>query len=166
MAYEFRTKRRVEFAETDMAGIIHFTSLFRYMEETEHAFFRSLGLSIVTRHKGQKIGWPRVATSCEFFRPVVFEDEVDIHLCVSRKGKSSLTYSFAFYKDDTFIARGQSTSVCCAQGGPRSLRRIPIPPFISKKIEAAPFAGDPAPRPGPRRKQTKRLMQPGRKNSK
>ena len=49
MAYEFRTKRRVEFADTDMAGIIHFTSLFRYMEETEHAFFRSLAWSIIGR---------------------------------------------------------------------------------------------------------------------
>ena len=156
MAYEFRITKRVEFAETDTAGIIHFTTLFRYMEEAEHAFFRSLGLSVVARYKGQKIGWPRVATSCEFFRPAVFEDEVDVHLWVSKKGKTSLTHSFAFYKEDALIARGQSTSVCCAQRGSRSLRRIPIPPFISKKIEAAPFAAAPAPKPKAGRKQTKR----------
>ena len=39
MAY----KRRVEFAETDMAGQVHFSNFFRYMEAAEHAFFRSLG---------------------------------------------------------------------------------------------------------------------------
>ena len=49
MPYEFKMIHRVEFADTDMAGIIHFASYFRYMEVTEHAFFRSLGFSIYTR---------------------------------------------------------------------------------------------------------------------
>ena len=48
MAYEFKAIRRVEFADTDMAGIMHYSNFFRFMETAEHAFFRSLGLSIVT----------------------------------------------------------------------------------------------------------------------
>ena len=47
MAYEFKAIRRVEFAETDMAGIVHYSNFFRYMETAEHGFFRSLGLSVV-----------------------------------------------------------------------------------------------------------------------
>jgi len=49
MPYEFKLTRRVEFAETDMAGIMHYSNYFRFMETAEHAFFRSLGLSIVTK---------------------------------------------------------------------------------------------------------------------
>jgi YbgC/YbaW family acyl-CoA thioester hydrolase len=45
---------RVEFTDTDMAGIVHFSSFFRYMEVTEHAFFRSLGFSIVMQHEGSQ----------------------------------------------------------------------------------------------------------------
>ena len=41
--FEFKLTRRIEFAETDMAGIVHFANFFRMMEATEHAFFRSLG---------------------------------------------------------------------------------------------------------------------------
>ena len=46
MAHEYRYRRRVEFSETDLAGIVHFSNYFRYMEAAEHEFFRSLGLSI------------------------------------------------------------------------------------------------------------------------
>ena len=130
----------MEFADTDMAGIIHFTSLFRYMEEAEHAFFRSLGLSVVLREKGQSITWPRVAASCEFFQPVRFEDEVEVHLWVSRKGTTSLTHTVAFHKDGHLIARGRITTVCCVHGAERKLKRIPIPDFIHEKIDVAPLA--------------------------
>ena len=46
MPYEFRCRQRVEFADTDMAGIVHFSNFFRYMERAEHEFLRSLGLSV------------------------------------------------------------------------------------------------------------------------
>ena len=42
----FRYARRVQFGETDMAGIVHFSWMFRYMEEAEHALWRAAGLSI------------------------------------------------------------------------------------------------------------------------
>ena len=55
---EYRLKRRVQFYETDMAGIVHFSWFFRYMEEAEHALWRAAGLSIAPPDSA--IGWPRV----------------------------------------------------------------------------------------------------------
>ena len=64
MLAQFISTRRVEFADTDMAGIIHFANYYRYMEEAEHSFFRSLGLSIMQpQPDGSVIGWPRVSAS-------------------------------------------------------------------------------------------------------
>ena len=40
MATPFRVTRRVEFHETDMAGIVHFSNFFRYMEFAEVEFLR------------------------------------------------------------------------------------------------------------------------------
>ena len=156
MAYEFKTRRLVEFADTDMAGITHFSSFFRYMEETEHAFFRSLGLSIVFEEKGRTVSWPRVASSCEFFSPVRFEDEIDVHLWISRKGRTSLTHTLTFYKNGTLIARGKMTAVCCTRNKNGTLRRIPIPAFIGKKIEPAPFAEPFPKKEEPSRKQPRK----------
>ena len=46
MSNEFSVTHFVQFSETDMAGIVHFSNFFRWMEEVEHAYFRSLGLSV------------------------------------------------------------------------------------------------------------------------
>jgi acyl-CoA thioesterase FadM len=51
--------RRVQFAETDLAGIVHFSWYFRYIEEAEHALWRAAGLSISPPRA--EMGWPRVA---------------------------------------------------------------------------------------------------------
>ena len=44
-----RTSRRVEFCDTDMAGIVHFANFFRWMESAEVEFLRSLGLSVAVQ---------------------------------------------------------------------------------------------------------------------
>ena len=72
MAYEFKLIRRIEFSETDMAGIVHFSNFFRMMESAEHAFFRSLGFSV--HPEGGTTGWPRVSATCDYLRPLRFED--------------------------------------------------------------------------------------------
>src|SRR6266404_4217980 len=98
MAYEFKVVRRVEFSETDMAGIVHFSNFFRYMETAECGFFRSLGFSIVTQGVEPPVGWPRVHAECDYKQPLRFEDEVEIQMLVSRKRAKSLSYAFRFRK--------------------------------------------------------------------
>ena len=58
MSVSFVYRKRVEFADTDMAGIVHFSRFFVYMEMAEHAFWRSLGLSVHGTLDGRIIGWP------------------------------------------------------------------------------------------------------------
>jgi acyl-CoA thioester hydrolase len=38
MASEFHATRRIEFPDTDMAGIVHFSRFFVFMEAAEHEF--------------------------------------------------------------------------------------------------------------------------------
>src|SRR5690606_37511976 len=71
----FTLRRRVEFRDTDAAGIVHFSVYFNYMEEAEHALLRSLGTSVVTSDAEGPISWPRVAAACEFRGALRFEDE-------------------------------------------------------------------------------------------
>ena len=131
MRTEYHTKRQIEFADTDMAGIVHFTRFFVFMESAEHEFLRSLGTSVATEWEGSKIGWPRLAASCEYLSPLRFEDEVDICLWVSKKGTKSLTYQFHFTRQGEDVARGQLITVCCITNPGEKLRAIPIPDFIA-----------------------------------
>ena len=78
MALVFHTTRRVEFADTDMAGIVHFANFFRYMEVTEHAFLRSLGLSVHMREGRRTLGLPRVSATCDYRVPLRYEERVTV----------------------------------------------------------------------------------------
>jgi YbgC/YbaW family acyl-CoA thioester hydrolase len=143
MPYEFKLVRRVEFSETDMAGIVHYSNFFRYMEAAESAFFRSLGLSIVTRQVSPTVGWPRVHAECDYKRPLRFEDEVEIHLLVSQKKSKALRYEFRFWKlggpAPQPIARGALTVVCVTLHRGR-MKAANIPRSIAAKIQVAPAA--------------------------
>jgi YbgC/YbaW family acyl-CoA thioester hydrolase len=143
MPYEFTLSHRVEFAETDMAGIVHFANYFRMMENAEHAFFRSLGFTVHGHEAGTTIGWPRVNTSCEFFKPLRFEEVVDIHLLVAEVRTRSIRYGFRFWKDEdgqrTEVARGNVTAVCTTVDKTTGkLRAVPIPDAIRAAITVAP----------------------------
>ncbi len=119
-----------------MAGIIHFSSFFQYMEEAEHAFLRSLGVSVVQKQPdGSTIGWPRVHAECSFEAPAYFEDMLTVRLTVTRKGAKSLTYAFEFFRDETRIARGQLKAACCICDPGQPLRAIEIPEELAAKIE-------------------------------
>jgi YbgC/YbaW family acyl-CoA thioester hydrolase len=139
MACEFKMIHRVEFADTDMAGIIHFSSYFRYMEVTEHAFFRSLGLSIMG---DPSVGWPRVHVECDFKHPLRFEEEVEVHLRVREKKEKALSYDFTFRRVHpepiTEVARGVLTVVCVTRDETGRMRAAQIPDYIAGRIEAAP----------------------------
>jgi YbgC/YbaW family acyl-CoA thioester hydrolase len=141
MPSEFKHTRRIEFAETDMAGIVHFANFFRMMESTEHEFFRSLGLSIHSHEDGATIGWPRVSASCDYSRPLRFEDEVEIHLIVAEVRSRSIRYQFIFRNaaDGSEVARGSVAAVCATMDkATGKLVARPIPERIRAKITTAP----------------------------
>ncbi len=134
---EFKTKRKVEFVDTDMEGIVHFARYLVYMETAEHEFLEALGVSVSMEHEGRKIGWPRVSVSCDYKAPARFGDVLDIHMRVLEKGTSSMTYAFDFLNDGREIAKGRVTSVCCALDDGK-IRPIPIPAIIADQIEVSP----------------------------
>ena len=139
MIHEFKLIRRVEFCETDMAGIMHFSNFFRFMESAEHAFYRSLGFSVTLAREGGFKGLPRVHASCDFSAPLRCEDEVEIHLLVREKKTKALTYDFIFRKAGNEVARGAITVVCVDfDPATRTMKSGPLPAIMADNIEVAP----------------------------
>ena len=123
----FLTKRRIEFGDTDLAGIVHFSQFFRFMESAECEFLRSRGLSVKLDWEGQAIGFPRVSASCDYIKPTTFEDVLDVAVSIDRIGTKSVTYAFEFTRGGDVIARGKVTSCCVSVGPNNKIEGIPIP---------------------------------------
>ena len=136
--HEFTTRRKIEFVDTDMGGIVHFSRYFVFAETAEHEFLEALGSNVLLELDGRTISWPRVSVSCDYKSPARFGDLLEIHLTVRRKGVRSITYGFEISVDGREVAVGESTSVCCELEPGREVRAIPIPDFIADKIEEAP----------------------------
>ncbi len=135
----FRVRRRVEFADTDMAGIVHFANFAKFMEAAEHAYLRACGFSVVTEWEGRRVTFPRVAVACDFSKPARFEEELEIEVRVERMGRTSVTYGLTFTRGADLIAKGSITAVMCVitEGG---LESMEVPPAWRERLLAGPGA--------------------------
>jgi YbgC/YbaW family acyl-CoA thioester hydrolase len=128
-------KRRVQFHETDAAGLVHFSCFFRYLEEAEHALWRAAGLSI--HPPGAEIRWPRLATSFEFHQPLRFEDEFEVRIRVAELGERTLRYACHLSRGRQRIATGSLTIVCVSKRKDGPMKAVPIPAAIASRFRAS-----------------------------
>jgi acyl-CoA thioesterase FadM len=131
----FTLTRRVEFHETDAAGLMHFSNFYRWMEVCEHEWFRALGLEIMTSGTdGYLRGWPRRDSSCAHLRPLRCGDVVRIVATAEVSGDSALAYSFRFEKDRagrwTEVAHGQMTTTHVRKDTAGRMEAEPMPAAI------------------------------------
>jgi YbgC/YbaW family acyl-CoA thioester hydrolase len=133
-------RRRVQFYETDAAGIVHFSTFFRYMEEAEHALWRENGISIFP--EAPTHGWPRVAASFDYRRPLRFEDEFEIHLQVAQLTTRSLRYACRIECRGELVAEG-SMAIACVQKQEGTMRAVPLPADIVERFSPPPASALP-----------------------
>lgn len=129
----FTLRRRVQFAETDMAGVLHFSNYFRLMEEVEHAFWRAHGRSVVIGEGADVVSWPRVAVRCEYRRPVHFEDELELRFYIREINRKSLSFEVEFIRGEEMVAATHAKAVCCRMRHGR-FESIEIPPEIRAEL--------------------------------
>jgi acyl-CoA thioester hydrolase len=132
VANEHSIRRRVQFYETDAAGIVHFSWFFRYMEDAEHALWRENGLSI--HPEISPIGWPRVGASCEFHRALKFEQEFDVTIRVTEITRRTMSYACDMTQDGRRIASGTLKIACVAKLPDGSMKSTEIPEDVARRF--------------------------------
>jgi acyl-CoA thioester hydrolase len=131
----FTITRRVEFGDTDMAGIMHFANFFRFMEVAETDFLHSLGMSVSWRADGTKWGFPRVSVSCDYQKPARFEDMLTIAVVVEKVGTKSVSYRFDFTNQHgEAVAVGRITTVFCHHSDAGRLESAELPAELRVKL--------------------------------
>ena len=126
-----------------MAGIVHFSNFFRYMEATETAFFESLGVPRVDEKDGVQYGWPRLESHCNYRSPLRFQDTVEIQLFIKRMTAKTLLFYFKFVKIEDnhrrLAATGELKTIYASWRPPaKGLTPLRMPKSITEKLEMAP----------------------------
>jgi acyl-CoA thioester hydrolase len=99
-------RRRVQWIDTDAAGIWHHSVVIRWAEEAEAELHRRLG--IIDETFGAT---PRVHTEFDFLGSLHFDDEVEITLQVSELGETSITYDIRVVADSKSVVAGRMVAV-------------------------------------------------------
>ena len=133
MSAELRFKRRVAFSETDAAGIVHFANYFRYFEDAEHALWREAGLSI---HPGESaIGWPRVSASCDYHRPLRFEQEFEVRIVIAEITARTIRYQGTIDCNGERVASATWKIACVNRLPDGGMKSTNIPADIRERLE-------------------------------
>src|SRR5262245_57405174 len=90
--------------------------------------WRAAGQSIAAHNA--EIGWPRVAASFEFRKPLRFEDEFEVHIRIAEKTRKTIRYSAELRKDGEVHATGSLTIICVRRQPGQPARARDIPPEI------------------------------------
>lgn len=115
---KFTNHRRVSMSDTDASGTVHLGAYIRMMEETEYAFLRSRGLSVVLTDAKGILGFPRLEASIDVAAPAQFDEEVQIELNLIEVDGKQIIYEFAIKSltgatESKDIATGRFRVVCC-----------------------------------------------------
>ena len=121
-------RRRIEWMDTDAAGIYHWTTVFRLAEAAEAALHSALGTLGTFGHM------PRVAVSASFQNQLRFHDPVEVELAVEAIGRSSLTYRLAIACEAGPAAEGSITVVLI---DPETRRSSPWPDDVRRQLASA-----------------------------
>ncbi len=86
--------RRIDWIDTDAAGVYHWTTVFRLVEAAEAALHERLGIRSLMFGRT-----PRVHVETSFQRELRFYDAVEVRFRVSAVGRTSLTYAFTLHRE-------------------------------------------------------------------
>jgi YbgC/YbaW family acyl-CoA thioester hydrolase len=134
VSLEFRYQRRVQFGETDLAGIVHFSWYFRYMEEAEHALWRAAGMSISPEQP--TVGWPRVAAAFDYKSPLRFEEEFAVGVRIGAVSRRTIRYAFTMRREAAVIGHGQITVACVTKSPEGRMSAVDLPPGLVDRLRS------------------------------
>ena len=110
----FSNTKVVRWVDTDASGMLHPSALVRMMEETEYAFLRSRGLSVVLTDGRGLMGFPRLSAEIELVEPVGFDTELNVEVFLMELDGKTITYKFLVSDCESLhVASGKFVVAVC-----------------------------------------------------
>jgi acyl-CoA thioesterase FadM len=121
--------RRIEWSDTDAAGVYHWSTVFRLVEAAEARLHDRLGIREYTFGRT-----PRVHVSCDFHRELAFFDAVRTELAVAEVGRSSVRYAFTLYPEGEEQPAADGEMVAVHVGEQPGGTSEPWPPELRERL--------------------------------
>src|SRR5690606_21009982 len=127
---------KVQWSDTDAAGIAFFGNYYQWMEEAFHHFFDTLGFNASDLYYREKIAFPLVEAHCRYHSPLYFGDKVTIYSAVAEASNRAFKLTHDFYKDNELVASGYTWRVWTDFSESRP-KAVSIPEFFKKALSSS-----------------------------
>ncbi|MFN2513283.1 MAG: acyl-CoA thioesterase [Pyrinomonadaceae bacterium] len=108
----FSTRIRVRFGDTDPAGLVYYPNIFHYFHIAMEEFFSNqCGVGYDQLVKAERIGFPTVNIQTEFRSPILYGDEIEIEVFVSRPSRTSAIFEYRVTRVSDGQLCAQSTQI-------------------------------------------------------
>lgn len=131
---EFEHHQTIRWCETDLTGTVHFANYVRYMEETEYAFLRSIGLSVILSDSRGSLGFPRLKAQLDVKRPARFGERILIRLRLQSNDGKQLCYEFSLSVEEEEIVVGRFDIAFCRFPVDSAPYAVLIPDWVLDKL--------------------------------
>ena len=125
---------RVRYSETDQMGFVYYGQYAAYFEVGRVETMRALGLSYASLEKDHGVFLPVVNAQMRFVRPAQYDDELKVVTEIRSLPDSQIVFHTEIFKPNGKLATAGRITLCALDA--ETYQRIPIPSFISEKLEA------------------------------
>jgi 4-hydroxybenzoyl-CoA thioesterase len=131
----FSTRISVRFGDCDPAGLVYYPVIFHYFHVAMEEFFAArCGMSYERLMRERRIGFPVVNAQTEFSAPILYGDEIEIGVFVSRVGASSAAFEYSARRasDQLLCARSAQVHVAMSLDARRA---VPVPEDLRRAFD-------------------------------
>ena len=122
---------RVQWGDTDAAGIVFFPNYYKWMDEATHALFSEIGFP-TDKLLREYIAIPLLETYCLFKKAVTYNVDLTVQTSVEFVKDKVFKISYRFYLDGELMAEGYGVRAWTSTEG--KLKAVPIPEQIRELL--------------------------------
>lgn len=91
-------RRKVNYYETDQMAIVHHSNYIRYFEEARLEMLDRLNLNYAAMEENGII-IPVLFVDCKYLQPLLYGDEFEIHVCMTKFDGIKMELAYDIYKE-------------------------------------------------------------------
>lgn len=128
----FKTKNKVRMHDTDMAGILYFPRIFRFVHDALEDLMESEGYGFDTVFHDKNFVFVIVHCEADYYTPVKVGDNLNVHVGVEHIGNSSFSMLYEIFRGKTQIGSAKTIHVTLEA---KSRIKVPVPDMLRTVLE-------------------------------
>ena len=97
---------RVQWGDTDAAGIVFYPNYFRWFDHAGHEFLRRVGLPVEMLMRQYQTALPIIEVGCRFHQPVRYNDSLTIETAITEVRTRSFRFEHRVSRDGAITGIG------------------------------------------------------------